>query len=180
MCHQQMLKPLDPMSDVVRRPEWCQELQQRWQQQIPISDQMGVRISQFTGYRFEVAALLNANLNPHQSMFAGSVFSMATLAGWGMVWLMMKERQLSASIVLADSHIRYGRPVTERPRAAVSLDNLSGDLDRLASGRKARVKLEVTIYSGEDVAGTFVGTYVLLPEAQEDSAVSQTQTLLFG
>ncbi|MGR5540911.1 GNAT family N-acetyltransferase, partial [Vibrio campbellii] len=34
--HQQMVKPLDPMANVLRKPEWCQELQQRWEQQIPI------------------------------------------------------------------------------------------------------------------------------------------------
>lgn len=162
--HQQMLKPLEMMSDVLRRPEWCQELQTRWQEQIPISDKMGIRITQFTGYRFEISALLNANLNPHNSMFAGSVFSMATLTGWGMVWLLMKERHLTASIVLADSHIRYRKPITERPRAVVSLDSLSGDLDRLANGRKARVKLEVILYSGLDQAGIFTGTFVLMPE----------------
>ncbi|MDW2138588.1 GNAT family N-acetyltransferase, partial [Vibrio sp. 2128(2023)] len=27
--HQQMVKPLDPMANVLRRPEWCTELQQR-------------------------------------------------------------------------------------------------------------------------------------------------------
>ncbi len=163
--HQQMLKPLDRMSDVLRRPEWCQELQARWQEQIPISDKMGIRIAQYTGYRFELCALLNANLNPHNSMFAGSVFSMATLTGWGMVWLLMKERHLTASIVLADSHIRYRKPITERPRAVVSLDSLSGDLDRLANGRKARVKLEVLLYSGDDIAGVFTGTFVLMPDS---------------
>ncbi|MCC4797452.1 bifunctional GNAT family N-acetyltransferase/hotdog fold thioesterase [Enterovibrio norvegicus] len=179
--HQQMLKPLDMMSDVVRRPEWCSELQKRWQTQIPISDKMGIRITQFTGYRFEVSALLNANLNPHDSMFAGSVFSMATLTGWGMVWLLMKERQLTAGIVLADSHIRYRKPITERPRAVVSLDGLSGDLDRLADGRKARVKLEVTLYSGDEIAGVFAGTYMLVPEeSTSHQHQTPTQTLLFG
>ncbi|MFD2179150.1 bifunctional GNAT family N-acetyltransferase/hotdog fold thioesterase [Veronia pacifica] len=166
--HQQMLKALDPLSDVVRRPEWCAELQQRWQSQIPISDKMGIRISQYTGYRFELTALLNANLNPHHSMFAGSIFSMATLTGWGMVWLLMKERRLNADIVLADSHIRYKAPITEKPRAVVSLDSLSGDLDRLATGRKARVKLEVAIFSDETAVGTFTGTFVLVPKSAEN------------
>ncbi|WBA14655.1 bifunctional GNAT family N-acetyltransferase/hotdog fold thioesterase [Salinivibrio proteolyticus] len=169
--HQQMVKHLDPLSDVVRRPEWCAELQTRWQHQIPISDKMGVKITQFTGYRFEVCANLNANLNPHHTMFAGSIFSLATLAGWGMVWLLMKERQLSADIVLADSHIRYRRPVAERPRASVSLDSLSGDLDRLENGRRARVTLEVAFFSGDEQAGVFTGTYVLLPS--DDAATTQ-------
>ncbi|PSU46489.1 GNAT family N-acetyltransferase [Photobacterium frigidiphilum] len=161
--HQQMLKHLDPLTDVVRHPEWCQELQELWQYQIPISDKMGVKISQYTGYRFEVSALINANLNPSEFMFAGSIFTMATLAGWGFIWMLIKERKLEADIVLVDSHIRYVSPVKERPRAVVSIETLSGDFDRLAKGRKGRVIVEVNVYSGETLASTFTGTYMLFP-----------------
>lgn len=161
--HQQMLKHLDPLTDVVRHPEWCQELQELWQYQIPISDKMGIKISQYTGYRFEVSALINANLNPSEFMFAGSIFTMATLAGWGFIWMLIKERKLEADIVLVDSHIRYVSPVKERPRAVVSIETLSGDFDRLAAGRKGRVIVEVNVYSGETLASTFTGTYILFP-----------------
>ncbi|WP_299019955.1 bifunctional GNAT family N-acetyltransferase/hotdog fold thioesterase [uncultured Photobacterium sp.] len=169
--HQQMLKHLKPMTDVVRHPEWCQELQELWQYQIPISEKMGVRISQYTGYRFEVSALINANLNPCETMFAGSIFTMATLAGWGFVWTLLKERKLTADIVLADSHIRYVAPVKERPCAVASLENLKGDLERLASGRKGRVTVEVCVYSGEQLASTFTGTYMLLPSQDDDCEI---------
>lgn len=169
--HQQMLKHLDPLTDVVRHPEWCQELQELWQYQIPISDKMGVKISQYTGYRFEVSALINANLNPSEFMFAGSIFTMATLAGWGFIWMLIKERKLEADIVLVDSHIRYVSPVKERPRAVVSIETLSGDFDRLAKGRKGRVIVEVNVYSGETLASTFTGTYMLFPlQADTDSS----------
>jgi thioesterase domain-containing protein len=169
--HQQMLKHLDPLTDVVRHPEWCQELQELWQYQIPISDKMGVKISQYTGYRFEVSALINANLNPSEFMFAGSIFTMATLAGWGFIWMLIKERKLEADIVLVDSHIRYVSPVKERPRAVVSIETLSGDFDRLAKGRKGRVIVEVNVYSGETLASTFTGTYMLFPlQADADSS----------
>ncbi|KXI22819.1 bifunctional GNAT family N-acetyltransferase/hotdog fold thioesterase [Photobacterium sanguinicancri] len=165
--HQQMLKHLDPLTEVVRHPEWCQALQELWQYQIPISDKMGIKISQYTGYRFEVSALFNANLNPNESMFAGSIFTMATLAGWGFIWMLLKERQLSADIVLVDSHIRYSAAVKERPRAVASVEGLSGDLDRLASGRKGRVTVEVNVFSGDHHASTFTGTYMLFP-SQDD------------
>lgn len=169
--HQQMLKHLDPLTDVVRHPEWCHELQELWQYQIPISDKMGVKISQYTGYRFEVSALINANLNPSEFMFAGSIFTMATLAGWGFIWMLIKERKLEADIVLVDSHIRYVSPVKERPRAVVSIETLSGDFDRLAKGRKGRVIVEVNVYSGETLASTFTGTYMLFPlQADADSS----------
>lgn len=169
--HQQMLKHLDPLTDVVRHPEWCQELQELWQYQIPISDKMGIKISQYTGYRFEVSALINANLNPSEFMFAGSIFTMATLAGWGFIWMLIKERKLEADIVLVDSHIRYVSPVKERPRAVVSIETLSGDFDRLAKGRRGRVIVEVNVYSGETLASTFTGTYMLFPlQADVDSS----------
>ncbi|MGL6260635.1 YiiD C-terminal domain-containing protein [Vibrio sp. WXL210] len=164
--HQQMVKPLDLMANVLRKPEWCHELQQRWEQQIPISDKMGIKINQYTGYQFECCAQLNPNLNPHNAMFAGSAFTLATLTGWGMTWLLMKERNLMADIVLADSQIRYRHPVTQSPVAQTSLDGISGDLDRLATGRKARIVISVTIYSGDTPSVEFVGTYMLLPNYQ--------------
>ncbi|MGF1683010.1 YiiD C-terminal domain-containing protein [Photobacterium minamisatsumaniensis] len=169
--HQQMLKHLDPLHEVVRHPDWCQELQDLWQSQIPISDKMGVKISQYTGYRFEVSALINANLNPNESMFAGSIFTMATLAGWGFVWILLKERKLPADIMLVDSHIRYLSPVKERPRAVVTVENLRGDIARLASGRKGRVEVEVNVYSGEQLASRFTGTYMLFPSQDECDTV---------
>jgi thioesterase domain-containing protein len=164
--HQQLVKPLDPMDNILRRPDWCTELQERWEQQIPISDKMGIKITQYTGYQFECSAQLNPNLNPRNSMFAGSAFTLATLTGWGMTSLLMKERGLTADIVLADSKIRYRYPVEETPVATTSLDGISGDLDRLENGRKARVVINVTIFSGDIAAVEFIGTYMLLPNAQ--------------
>ncbi|WP_162810450.1 bifunctional GNAT family N-acetyltransferase/hotdog fold thioesterase [Vibrio cholerae] len=161
--HQQMVKTLDPMANVLRKPEWCTELQDRWCKYIPISDKMGIKIQQYTGYQFQCCAQLNPNLNPHNTLFAGSAFTLATLTGWGMAWLLMRERDLQGDIVLVDSHIRYRHPVVQNPVASTSLDGISGDLDRLESGRKARIVVRVIISSGEVEAIEFIGTYMLIP-----------------
>ncbi|WP_434144326.1 YiiD C-terminal domain-containing protein [Photobacterium leiognathi] len=170
--HQQMLKHLEPLNEVVRHPDWCHELQTLWQQQIPISDKMGIKINQYTGYRFEVSALFNANLNPNEFMFAGSIFTMATLAGWGFIWLLLKERGLEGNIVLVDSHIRYSSPVTERPKAVSTVENLRGDIDCLAKGRKGRISIDVNVYSGTNIASSFTGTYLILPLHVENEFTS--------
>ncbi|SJN58563.1 bifunctional GNAT family N-acetyltransferase/hotdog fold thioesterase [Vibrio ruber] len=161
--HQQMVKTLDPMANVQRKPQWCSELQERWENQIPISEKMGIKINQYTGYQFECYAPMNPNINPHNTMFAGSAFTLATLTGWGMAWLLMRERNLYGDIVMVDSRIRYRQPVWESPLAVTSLDDISGDLDRLESGRKARIIVNVTIKSGDQPAVQFVGTYMLIP-----------------
>lgn len=69
------------------------------------------------------------NQNPHHTLFAGSLFSLATLTGWGLIWLMLRERHLGGTIILADAHIRYSKPISGKPHAVADLGALSGDLD---------------------------------------------------
>ena len=76
---------------------------------------------------------------------------------------MLRERHLGGTIILADAHIRYRKPITGKPTAIADLGSLSGDLDRLARGRKARVQMQVELF-GDDTPGVvFEGTYIVLP-----------------
>ncbi|MDI8746438.1 YiiD C-terminal domain-containing protein, partial [Salmonella enterica subsp. enterica serovar Montevideo] len=42
---------------------------------------------------------------------------LATLTGWGLIWLMLRERHLGGTIILADAHIRYSKPISGKPNA---------------------------------------------------------------
>lgn len=161
--HFLMIKPVATLDDILHRPDWCGQLQQAWYQHIPLSEKMGVRISQYTGQRFVTTMPEAGNQNPHHTLFAGSLFSLATLTGWGLIWLMLRECELDGTIILVDAHIRYSTPITGRPRAVADLSSLSGDLDRLTHGRKARVQLSVTLHGDEDKGAVFDGTYIVLP-----------------
>ncbi|WP_348235228.1 YiiD C-terminal domain-containing protein, partial [Salmonella enterica] len=57
------------------------------------------------------------NLNPHDTVFAGSLFALATLTGWGLIWLMLRVRHLVGPIILADAHMRYSKPISGKPNA---------------------------------------------------------------
>ncbi|MBU5234002.1 YiiD C-terminal domain-containing protein, partial [Vibrio cholerae] len=74
---------------------------------------MGIKIQQYTGYQCQCGAQRNPNLNPHNTVFAGSAFTLATLTGWGVAWLLIRERVLQGDIVFVDSHIRYRLPVVQ-------------------------------------------------------------------
>lgn len=162
--HQQMLKELNPLTQVKHRPDWCDELQKRWQEEIPICGKVGVKVAQYTGYSFECTAPITPNINPHETMFAGSMFSLCTLTGWGMAWLLMRERGLAADIILADSQMRFRAPVKGSPIARTSLDHVSGDLDRLANGRRARIIVRVVVICDGVEAAEFIGTYMLMTD----------------
>ncbi|MNP08606.1 putative thioesterase (yiiD_Cterm) [compost metagenome] len=76
---------------------------------------------------------------------------------------MLRERHLGGTIILADAHIRYSSPISGKPSAVADLGSLSGDLDRLARGRKARVQMQVELFGDEISGAIFEGTYLVLP-----------------
>ncbi|WP_047683474.1 MULTISPECIES: fatty acid biosynthesis protein FabY [Xenorhabdus] len=161
--HFLMIKPIMSLDDILHRPDWCAELQQAWYKHIPLSEKMGLRITQYTGQRFITTMPEAGNQNPHHTIFAGSLFSQSTLTAWGLIWLLLQERQLGGDIILVDANIRYHKPITGRPSAVADLNNMSGDLARLARGNKARVKLEVQVSGELGVGSVFTGTYIVLP-----------------
>ncbi|MDR6362257.1 thioesterase domain-containing protein [Klebsiella sp. SORGH_AS 1173] len=124
--HFLMIKPIASLDDILHRGDWCAQLQQAWYQHIPLSEKMGVRIQQYTGQKFITTMPEAGNQNPHHTLFAGSLFSLATLTGWGLIWLMLRERHLGGTIILADAHIRYSQPISGRPSAIADLGSLSG------------------------------------------------------
>ncbi|CDL85060.1 fatty acid biosynthesis protein FabY [Xenorhabdus szentirmaii] len=161
--HFLMIKPIMSLDDILHRPDWCAELQQAWYKHIPLSEKMGLRITQYTGQSFMTTMPEAGNQNPHNTIFAGSLFSQATLTAWGLIWLLLQERQLGGDIILVDANIRYRQPITGRPSATANFNNMSGDLARLARGSKARVKLEVELSGEHGIGSVFTGTYMVLP-----------------
>jgi thioesterase domain-containing protein len=106
-------------------------------------------------------------MNLHGTMFAGSIYSLATLTGWGLVHLMMKEKQVSGAIVLADANIHYHKPVTELPRAIANFKNIKGDFEPLAKGKKARISVQVEVLDDQVPVAEFIGQYVVIPESND-------------
>lgn len=161
--HVQMCKTLDDVEVIIKNPQWCLDLQNIWHQQIPITQLMGIRVFQYTGDTFETRASLNPNMNLHGTMFAGSIYSLATLTGWGLVHLMMKEQKIDGSIVLADANIHYHKPVTELPRSVAKFENVSGSFEPIVEGKKARIKVSVEVLDDTVPVAQFDGEYVIIP-----------------
>ncbi len=163
IAHWQMTKALYMPGSVAQRQSWVQELTQTWQQAIPLSEFMQLQVQSFDGHQLQCSAPLAPNKNPHHTMFAGSIYSMATLTGWGMVYLQMKALGLQGDIVLADAQIRYLASVKQQPAAKVNLLQINGDLTPLARGQKVRQHLKVQILDGDTKVGEFEGRFVVLP-----------------
>ncbi len=164
---QQMVKRLTEMNAIMLHQDWCDELQRTWQDTIPISDQMGIKLYQYTGRTLEARASLNKNINIHGTMFAGSIFSLATLTGWGMIYLQLKQKGLMGDIVLGDGDIHYHKPITMQPRCLCNIESLDGKFDPLTKEKKACIKLQVDILDGDNPVAEFSGIYWVLPSRQD-------------
>ncbi len=137
-------------------------LQNVWHETIPLSKAMNIKISYFDGAELITHCDGDFNKNLHNTMFAGSIYTLATLSGWGWVHLQLQQQQLKGDIVLAKADIKYHAPIAGIGYAKVVAKSVSGDFTRLTRGKNARINLTVHLYSGENIAATFTGSYAVL------------------
>ena len=83
----------------------------RLYQAMPPVAALQLRIAGFDGRSLRLHAPLAANVNDKGCAFGGSLVSLMTLAGWGLVWLRLREAGIGADVFVADSQVRYRAPV---------------------------------------------------------------------
>jgi thioesterase domain-containing protein len=138
------------------------ELQSVWHRDIPITAAMGIEIAAFDADVLRVVARLAPNVNVHGTAFAGSLFSVCALTGWGMCWLKLRERKLTAEIVLATSEIRYSHAVRTNVVCECRWsDTASQQLDGLATEDRTRIELGSEVIADDSCAVRFSGVFAL-------------------
>tara|TARA_B110000467_G_C18284983_1_gene461012 strand:- start:105 stop:998 length:894 start_codon:yes stop_codon:yes gene_type:complete len=141
-----------------------QALQALWYKTIPMSQAMGIEISYYDGETLLSHCDACFNQNLHHTMFAGSIYTLATLSGWAWVYLQLNEANLEGDIVLAEGNVRYHAPIEGVAHAKVDHEYTHQEFIPLQQSNKARIKLNVQVYCGDNVAATFNGTYFVIPK----------------
>ena len=85
---------------------------------IPLADAMNLKVRRYTGDELEMSAPLTPNVNDKGCAFGGSMASLLTLAGWGLIELGLRAQELECDIYVGDSHLRYHEPVWSELRGA--------------------------------------------------------------
>ena len=138
-------------------------LEQTWHKTIPVSRFMEIKPLAVEDGILNVTAELPPNINLHQTMFAGSIYTLCTLTGWGAVWLAQELAGLRGDIVLGHADIKYLAPVTDSPIARVQYSNIQADC--LAEGSKLKQVLQVTLTCGDRECARFIGTFFSIPNS---------------
>lgn len=164
IAHHRYVKTLAFSASVKELQQWVPELQQTFWQKIPLSSYMQLKVQHVDRQKICCAAPLEPNINLHQTMFAGSIYTLGTLTGWGMVWLLLNDQQLDGDIVLADAHIRYLKPVTGRAEGRCWRHQCQPNFSALAQDRKAKLDITVGIFCDDIQVAVFEGRFAVLPK----------------
>ena len=122
---------------------------------------MGVRVVAHDENGFIVEAPVALNSNHLRTAFGGSINAVATLAAYGLLWLELRE--FSVHVVVAESSIRFLRPVRETSRATClrpNPDEWTMFRTRFAEKGKARLTLRANVVEEGKTAAEFEGVFV--------------------
>ena len=139
---------------------------------IPLTRAMQVSVDSWRNHELRLKLPIQPNCNLHSTMFGGSLYCGALLAGWGWLHLRMQEAGLQGAVVIKDAQISYLLPVSADALACCSPpDAAAWDKFVAAFARRglARLHLNTQLRNNNgDVAALFSGQFVL--QRQVDSA----------
>ena len=145
----------------------CNQLQSVLHREIPLTVTMGLGVVHCSQERVELTAPLEPNINHKCTAFGGSLYSVAVLCGWGLVFHQMHLNKLQGHIVIQHSEIEYKLPVDGEIRAVCVIDDEKKLRRFLKTYRRkniARIKLNVKILYNNQEAALFTGRYVIHKE----------------
>lgn len=135
--------------------------------QIPLINHMGFEQLQYDGATAAITAALEPNVNDKGTGFGGSLATVATLSGWSLVTLLLREHYHDCDVVIADSHLEYLAPVRGKFTATARLDeqadqSVSAFVERVQQKGRGRMDLIVELYDGDTLALRLRGRYVAM------------------
>jgi thioesterase domain-containing protein len=152
--------------------ETLKDLERTLHTEIPLTRAMGVSVAHFDATGLTLRAPLEPNINHKSTAFGGSLATLATLAGWGLLQLLLREQQ-PVTVVIQESSVQYLRPVAEDMQATCAMPQ-AGELEKflrtLARKGMARIELEVLIPAGGETAVIFRGRFVAFEKQRHPHA----------
>ncbi|MGB0723664.1 MAG: YiiD C-terminal domain-containing protein [Gammaproteobacteria bacterium] len=132
------------------------ELEQAIRTGIPLTRAMDFRVLELGPAHIAVRGGGEENINVHGTAFAGSLYTLCTLAAWGLANSRLPEQ---AALVMAEGDIRYRRPVTGEiiARSELAPAVMERFLAELERDGRARMDVPVRVDQDDEPAAVFTG-----------------------
>ncbi|HRD64766.1 MAG TPA: YiiD C-terminal domain-containing protein [Candidatus Competibacter sp.] len=147
-----------------------QEINDYLNHHVPLFQAMQARLERCDESGLSMRAPLEPNINDKGIAFGGSMAAIASLTGWALTRITLREHGETAEIVITDSTLKFLRPVREevvtectRPDAAV----VERFINSYRQRSKARWNVEVVIRADGKLAMIFNGQYGIFRAAEK-------------
>ena len=148
------------------RVEAALEVLRRHTRDIPPVAAIRTQVASYDGVRLALTAPLSVNVNDKGSAFGGSMMSLMTYAGWGLVMLQLEQAGIDADVFVADSNVRYLKPLYEDLRAEAELapdQSWPVFLQTFAQRGRSRIQVQARILQADgQVMADLSGRYVAI------------------
>jgi thioesterase domain-containing protein len=131
---------------------------------LPLATAMAVSVVHADECRVQLDFPLGPNLNHEQTAFGGSLAAAGMLAAWGLIWIRARHLSPTPRLVIAESQMRFIRPVDRDFRAAASWPDEKvwpHVLSLIEKRGRSRVELRTELSVGGRVAAVHDGTFVV-------------------
>ncbi len=135
------------------KEQYMQYLENLIKTQIPITNHFNFQIEEYENNSIKLSAPLNQNKNDKGMGFAGSIFSIAVLSGWGLLTLKFKEENINPKIALYKGNIVYKKPIQNDfiSQCMISEEEWLKLKNHVLDNSTGKIKLKIAIYeAGKD------------------------------
>jgi thioesterase domain-containing protein len=143
--------------------ERCAALERYLNTHIPISADLGIGVADLADWGVRLTAPLEPNINHRSTVFGGSIYSLAVLAGWSLLHERQQRLGYDDRVVVQRSEVEYLHAADGDIEAICPLPPperwVRFDRVRERSGR-ARIKLGVEVHARGRIVALMRGVYV--------------------
>ena len=141
------------------------QLKQLLHKEIPITKALAIDVENLSVDQIIINAKFEENKNIHNTAFAGSIYTIATLAGWSLITNYLEECNLPGVVVLASADIKYKRPITGDINARCQLpkgNDIEDFKNRLLKKGRAKLKICVSVIEDDQIKAQFEGNFAVV------------------
>jgi thioesterase domain-containing protein len=140
-------------------PDYLVNLQENIHSNIPLSEAMQFTIVELDSRSILVRAPLQPNVNVHGTGFAGSIYSIAVLAGWALCTHIMERNHMVGDLVVAGAEIKYRSPVSGDIQCQGEVSEVDRDTFCNNFETHGKARLVLTVEVGRAPNAILQGTY---------------------
>ena len=141
------------------------ELEKKLHKEIPLTNFMQLKVSNYDENELVTTAPLDVNINDKGTAFGGSLATICIISGWSLSWLISKELGFdSNNIVIIKNETSFRKPVTKNivcHTKKPSFEEIKTLKQKLEIKKSASIKIESKIIENDEICVEFVGYYVI-------------------